>query len=482
LNAVTNNETPANGISLGTFLWILAAGVLCKVLPAFITLLWLSAIFITVWGILKNRSEYIWYTIAASPVLEVLSRVGKAPAVPDESGKYFLIFALFALLIYHFRNRTPHSLFSTGKLIVYLLLPSIFVGLSSFNLDQWAFNGLAIFELGFLLAFISYERWDVEAFCKTMHYVIMAITLIVVFITLKTPDVDKVTYSLIANSETSGGMASNQVSTILGLGILLSSLMLMLKRPFLRINILNYLFIGFLLFRGLLTFSRGGMLMAAIGILIAFMFKLFSNRKSFIKFTFLACLVGVTGYLAVSKINSMTHGTLLLRYEGETKGTWSGYREKSLNTVTAGRSNLILTDIKIFRDNFLFGVGPGGAKALRRQYDQVYLDFSVAAHTEFSRLLSEHGVGGLAVVIILLFFPVIWIKKQKNTLWKGVSAAIFIYALGTSTHSAMRTNVTSVYYALAAVPVYYISRKRITVEETEEEELAILPDAGNNLP
>lgn len=454
---------------------ILVAGVLCNLSPAFITLLWGVALAITVAGVTKNRAEYIWYAIAASPVLEVLARVGKAPGVPYESGKYYLLFAIVALLLYHLRNRSPRPLFFTGKLIALLLLPSILVGLATFNLDQWVFNGLAIFELACLLIFISIERWDVEQFCKTLQYTLIPIIFTILYISLRSPNVNEVTYTLTANTETSGGFASNQVSTIIGLGVLILSLLLMLKRPFVDNTLLNYVLIGFFIFRGLLTFSRGGMLIAGIAILIAFLFKLFSARGSFLKFIFFSCLIAIGGYFLLNKVNNLTRGALFLRYEGETKGTWSGYREKSLNTVTAGRVNLVLTDLKIFRRNFLFGVGPGGAKRVRRQYDDTYLDFDVASHTEFSRLISEHGIGGLTVVLVLICFPVVWIRKQKMTLWKGISAALFIYALGTSTHSAMRTNVTSVYYALAAVPVYYLAGKKREPGQETDITVTVLP-------
>jgi hypothetical protein len=85
---------------------------------------------------------------------------------------------------------------------------------------------------------------------------------------------------------------------------------------------------------------------------------------------------------------------------------------------------------------------------------------AIASHTEYTRLLSEHGVGGLAVVILLFVFPIWWLRRQKYMVWRVAIASIFLFALLTSLHSAMRTNTTIVCYVLAAIPVYVLHKRK----------------------
>ena len=54
--------------------------------------------------------------------------------------------------------------------------------------------------------------------------------------------------------------------------------------------------------------------------------------------------------------------------------------------------------IQIFYDYFLTGVGPGQAPKLREIYGY---GKRVAAHTEYSRMLSEHGMLGLFSLLLL---------------------------------------------------------------------------------
>lgn len=422
--------------------------------PYMVTAVWALVFLITVYASLSGRQDWIWYCIAASPILEVWSRMVKGAVMVDEVGKYYILFAIAAIIIHHIKEHSEKPLHHAGTLICIFLLPSLFVNLANFDREQWVFNILPTLELAVLLILVSRERWDIERFARTLQFGLMPIVFIVAYLALKTPALSSVHFALRANFKASGG-GTNQVATILGLGIVYTMLLLLLKRPLVA-KWLCYGLIGFLFFRSFLTFSRGGVFSAVASVFAAIGFAMMVNKRTFIRYSVIMMLFTVSGVLVFNKVDEMTGHMLSDRYRGETMATKSGDLDKTWNKVTSGRTSLIAADWKIFKDNFLFGVGPGGAKDLRNLYGG---PLDSAAHTEFTRLLSEHGIGGLLAALVMLLFPLYWISKQKYRLWMGVSAALFCLAVLSSSHSANRTNTTIVCYVLAAVPVYVTTKK-----------------------
>ena len=60
-------------------------------------------------------------------------------------------------------------------------------------------------------------------------------------------------------------------------------------------------------------------------------------------------------------IQNISEGSLENRYFGETVSTLAGNKNKTINVITTGRSDMFLEDLKIWRENFLFGVGAGAS-------------------------------------------------------------------------------------------------------------------------
>lgn len=437
---------------------LLLAGALSVYVPVFVSVVWLLVILYAVYGLLVNDSKWIWYGIVASPALEVWGRMSRAAFVPHELGKYYLLFAIFLLLIQHAKRQSARPLYHAGGIMLLILLPSIIVGLSSFDWEAWVLNVFGIIEMTLLLIFASRERWEINKFCRVLQFGLMPIIPVLVYLIIKTPDFDKINFSLSSNFKTSGGFGSNQVSTILGMGMVFTMLLLLLKRPFFNIRWLNYILVIALLFRGFLTFSRGGMMAAAIGVVITFLPVALSSLRAFFRFAFVLFIFGGLSAAIFLKVNELTKNQLLLRYKGETIGTLAGDKKRTLNTITSGRVNIATADWEIFKGNVVFGAGPGMSKDLRPRYGVR----AIASHTEYTRLLSEHGMGGAIVICILLLFPFWWVHKQKRLFWRAVSSALFAFALLTALHSAMRTNTTIVCYVLAAIPVFYRYKKTTT--------------------
>lgn len=429
--------------------FLIAVGAVSCYVPLLVTAVWAGIFLITIFASVSNRQDWIWYCIAASPVLEVWSRMVRGAVIVDEIGKYYLLLAIAAILLHHVRERSERPMHKTGMYIILVLLPSILVNMANFDREQFVFNLLPTLELAALLMLVARERWDIERFARTIQFGLMPIVFVVIYIMYKSPALSSVTFMLSANFGTAAG-GTNQVATVLGLGILYTMLLLLLKRPIVA-KWLSYLLIAFLFFRSFLTFSRGGVFSAVASVMAAIGFAMIVNRKTFIRYSVIMVLFAGAGFLVFNKVDEITGHKLSQRYRGETIATISGEQEKTWSKVTSGRTALIAADWYIFKEYFLFGAGPGGAKNLRSDYGAPP---DSAAHTEFTRLLSEHGIGGMLASLLLLLFPIYWIRKQRYRLWMGVSAALFCMAILTASHSAMRTNTTIVCYVLAAIPVY----------------------------
>lgn len=438
----------AHKIPLVVIAGVALTGVIACFVPLLVTAVWGIVFMATVTSAIYKKNEYVWYAIAASPLLEVWSRMVKGAVVPDEIGKYFMLMAIALVFIHHATHETHKPVHKIGLVLILLLLPGLFVNLPGFDAEQWVFNILPTIELGLLLMLVARERWDIERFARTIQVGVLPIIFVVVYLILKTPALSTVNFSMGANFKAAGG-GTNQVATALGLGILYVMLLLLLKRP-VTLRGLCYGLIAFLFFRSFLTFSRGGVFASVASVLIAVAFAMIVNRKTFLRYSFVMLVFAVAGIAAFNAVDNITGNKLSQRYRGETAATLSGEQAKTWRKVTSGRSTLVMADLYIFRQYPVFGVGPGGAKPLRNDLGAPQ---DTAAHTEFTRLMSEHGIGGLLAAACMLLFPFYWVNKQRYRLWKGVSAALFCMAILTAAHSAMRTNTTIVCYALAAVPV-----------------------------
>ncbi len=454
---LTVRKFSAKSLSLWRLGWLAALGFAATLNTGVVTLTWLVVVLFSVYAFFTNKPAWIWYSVAISPFMELWARVTKASLVPMEVGKYYLVLAIIMLYLLRISERNkPRSLYNTGVIIIVFLLPSLVVALRVFSLDQWVFNVLSIVELALLLNLASKERWDIERFCKTLQIGSLGVILILVYISFKSPGLSEINFALNANDDAAGGFGSNQVSTILGLGIAYIMALIVLRRPFIKLSWLNYVLVGMLLFRALLTFSRGGVIGGMVTTIIMLLPAMLASHKTFLRYSLLGVVVGLISFSIFKEANSLTGNKLLLRYEGETAGTLSGDKAKNFNAITSGRGNIIEADVEVFFDNVLFGAGPGEARFLREKYGAV----RAAAHTEYTRLLSEHGIGGLLVDIILIVFPVVWLRKQKLRAWKGVSAGLFFLAIFSAAHSATRTNITIVAYVLAAMPIYYFNARK----------------------
>lgn len=327
--------------------------------------------------------------------------------------------------------------------LIYVLL--LLIGISFINIPfnesirkAIAFNLSGPVLLGLTAIYFYKRKLTIETMLNMLFYMVLPILSMVSLLYFKTPDLKEIAFGSTANFEASGGYGPNQVATILGLGIFIFVVHLFFKKRILWVLAIDLLMFVYLIFRGLITLSRGGMLTGFIAIAIFSFFFIGGTKdklKSIVKYTTLIGMFGIALFLYTSNI---TGGMLENRY---TNKNAAGVSKKDIST---GRVAIFKSELETFFENPFFGIGVGGGKYYRKDA----LEIEVASHNELSRLLGEHGVIGLIILIILIVIPIKNIISQPN-LARGLLGAFFIFWFLTINHSAMRIAFPAFIYGLS---------------------------------
>jgi hypothetical protein len=380
---------------------------------------------------------------------ELLDRMAKtSPFIPQELGKYFLvIMGLLGIVAVGVR-------YYNGILMALLITPAVFYDFSGFGQSHDIINSyLAPLAIALCTTFAYRLKINVQQFNQILKFVWLACLSSLVFTYIKTPDFEEIYFGLSANFSTTAGHSSNQVSTVLGLGMFLSFYSLFKRLNFSGKRIFDIFILFGFTFQGLLSFSRGGMLVGAVGILILLFVSELSNsgkiRNTSLKIGIVA-LIALYGAFEIA--NSISGGNLLLRYQGETAGTMRGTKEVTVDHFVTGRLGIFEQDINLWLRYPITGVGVGASRFLR---DTEHSDrIGVAAHVELSRLLAEHGLPGLVYAFFFFVrYPLLIYKTNKQSIHKIILLSLITIAILTTFHAAMRTYVTPLFMILGVLKI-----------------------------
>jgi hypothetical protein len=406
----------------------------------------------------KDRPRLVAEIIIYFASFEALGRLAQAdPFLPYELGKYILLFLCpFGLMIS--RNFTAKG--SLGLIIVILALPAAFFDESgNVVFNDIKFNLLGLLNIGVAVWFFSSLKINLKTLISWSKLMLYPIIAVLVYTIIKTPDLDSVEFSLGANFATAGGFGSNQVSTILGLGVFLMASCILLNYRVTGYKMLDIVVLALLTIQGLLTFSRGGMIGGFFGILILMYYltrlSIKERRRLAIpNFKKYVIPLGVMLFVVMIVANTITGGMLLLRYQGETQGTLAGSADKSLNKITTNRSDIFLEDVKLFAEYPGMGVGVGASTFLRDDYK------GYAPHVELSRLLAEHG--SLGLIIFLLFLGIFILNRNgaPENISKGLLVACFLIGFLATFHSATRTYITPLLMGISSVGIIQVAKPK----------------------
>lgn len=332
------------------------------------------------WAIVGRRPMRVGYLGAYVTGAEVLWRMCDA-RLPWEFGKYACV-CFFAVALV----RVPRWRLPALPLIYFaLLLPSVALTLVRMPLSeaqqQISFNLSGPLALAVSAWFFAHIKLT-GAQLKTMFTAMLAPLVGMACVTLySTATATNLTFAGEASSATSGGFGPNQVSAALGLGALVACWFLLDERVKLRHKAALFGLTIFLLVQSAITFSRGGLYNAGGGIVLAALFVARDARARVRLLLVGALLLLVGAYVVVPALDDFTGGALLARFQ---------------DTSLTGRDLLIRADLQIWSEHPLIGVGPGVSATLHEEFFR-----DAASHTEYSRLLAEHGLLGLAAIVLL---------------------------------------------------------------------------------
>ena len=371
---------------------------------------------------------------------EVFSRM-TGGAFSYEFAKYVVIGFLSLGMFYRGFQR------ASWPYLVYLLCLTpgvLFAGMNlSFTADvgnALGFNLSGPVCLGISALYGFQNPLTKDRFKTVMEMLIYPLTATVMYVILYAPSLEEVITGTGSNFAASGGFGPNQVSTVIGLGMFLffTRLFTVSDR---RYNLIDIGLLAIFTYRGLATFSRGGMIASVLCMglfLVYFLIKAntLERMKWLVKTGLLAALfLGVWTLVTLS-----TDGLLIKRYNNQD----ALGRDKA--TLTTGRAQLANIEMQAFLANPLFGVGVGKGKELRADEGLE----ATASHNEISRLLAEHGSFGILALLILLFAPAVMRFTDRSNVYTYAFVAFWFLTIN---HSAMRIAMPAFIYGLALLHI-----------------------------
>jgi len=385
----------------------------------------------------KNRNNEVLLVAAYLVGAEVLLRM-TGGNFNNEFVKVSVIFFMLAGMIYS--NFSINALMYLFFLL--LLIPGILITSTVFDPSIDIKKSLAFNLSGPLcLAISSIYMFKRKILFSDLQNILVAMGLPIVstavYLFLYNPNVRDVVTGTQSNFETSGGFGPNQVSTILGLGVFIFFTQLILFSKSKKAIVLNAGLFIFITYRGIVTFSRGGILTAVFMIisLLTFLY-IYSNARGKSKFSLVFILTALMAIGIWTYSSFQTKGLIEKRYSNQDA------RGRVKVDRLGGREIIMDEEFKLFIENPIFGVGAGMGKSIRKEKFGV----DAASHNEITRMLSEHGLFGIFGLLILFITPFALFINNRQHLY---FLSFFVFWLLTINHAAMRTAAPAFIYALS---------------------------------
>ncbi|EKT3956199.1 O-antigen ligase family protein [Flavobacterium psychrophilum] len=403
----------------------------------------------------QNTKNQVLYFCAYIVGSEVILRM-TGGSLSYEIGKYSVI--LFMLMGIYFSGFSRNSFLYWIFLI--LLLPGVLLATVTLKLDtdiqkSIAFNISGPVCLGISALYCYQRKITLKELDNILFCMLCPIITTVTYMFLYTPSVKKIITSTQSNFETSGGFGPNQVSTIVGLGVFIMFSRLVFHSKNKQIIVLNTTLLLIMAFRGIITFSRGGMLSSAVMIALLLLILFFvTQRAAKIKLLWMVVFSFVAFLIIWSYSSSQTNGLIAKRYANEDA---SG-RVKS--TLLSGREEIIGSEFDMFLANPIFGIGVGKGRENRLESTGE----SIASHNEISRMLAEHGSLGALGIVILFVTPLVLYTNNRRHIYL---LSFFAFWILTINHAAMRLAAPAFVYALSLLHIYSIEDQKKLNENIE---------------
>ena len=406
-----------------------------KIFGAAVLILGIVIIFIS-----KNQNEEALFVSGYIIGVEVFLRMIKG-FISYETGKYGI--ALFLIMGMIFGPTKQKNGIIYIFYLMLLLLGIVFTQVPEGESIRKAivFNLAGPISLGICALYLYKRPISFSELTELLYFILLPIFSMVTFMYFRTPDLREYVFGTSSNFSTSGDFGPNQVATILGFGIFVLGVFLYLKNKITGFLILDAVLLAYFTYRGFLTFSRGGVITAGVAF-ISLSILLIIYRKgsliSIIKYLGVSCFFIVGIWLYTSDI---TGGMIDNRYIGKDA---SG-KNKDIST---GRADIFTNQLESFKDAPVFGIGVGNGK-FKRELEGKKV---ATSHNEVSRLIEEHGLIGVIILLILIIVPLFHFAYSNN-FQRAFIIAFFLFWFLTINHSAMRIAFPSFIYALSLIRI-----------------------------
>jgi hypothetical protein len=395
--------------------------------------------------VIKTQNKQNEALVAAAYVVgsEVFLRMtGGNPLY--EISKYGVMVFIFMGMYYSgfSKSATPYWLF------LLLLVPSVV--LTTFVLDfetnlknSIAFNISGPVCLGVASIYAYRRKIPLDQMNTILLSMGLPIVSCMVYLTFYTPNIRDVITSTQSSYETSGGFGPNQVATVLGLGMFVFFSRIILESRTKFMLALNLIIAINMSYRGMVTFSRGGMITGFLMIILLLLFLYAkSNYTGKVKLHYIIVFIGVAMVVTWTYTSFQTGGLINKRYANQDA---AGRVKESQFT---GREEVAKGEIDIFLKNPIFGVGVGKGVEVRK----AETGDGTLSHDEITRMLAEHGTLGIVGLLILFFTPLVLYLENKFNMFLLCFLAFWFLTIN---HAAMRTAAPAFVYSLSLLNVYF---------------------------
>jgi len=375
----------------------------------------------------KNIAFVVAYLIGA----ELFWRMTNAN-VFWEFGKYAsaLVIGIGLLRFKKWKNAWPPILY-LGCLLVSIPATISWFGWGRDAREAISFNFSGPFLLALSVIFFSQLKMNLSQLKIIAWLISLPIISVFTLAFYSTITAQRIVFTTESNFTTSGGFGPNQVSAVLGLGAVMMFLIFVFEKNR-QMRVLALLFFSLFLIQSMLTFSRGGIYNAAICIFFA-VIHIIRNKRARLRFFILALgLLLFFVYVVLPRLDDFTNGLFAQRFT---------------DTGLTHRGDIALGELMVWRDYPIFGTGPGISKYEAFRYTRIL----AAAHTEYTRMLSEHGAFGFLALIILGVISVRAYIKAPNWVYKTWVVVFLMWPMTEMAHAAMRIAAISVLFGMSQI-------------------------------
>lgn len=436
-------QRPAASWKLVGFLVLhVPLALLMRQLEPVATLHALGVLALGLWWAFNRCAERVTWAAAYIVGAEVLWRMTDA-SVNYEFGKYAISLIMIVALLRSTKLRPP------GLALTYLLLLLPGAWMTAFLYPFSEARQMISFNIsGPLALFVSvwfFQRCVALDHARLARLVLALVAPVVGIATVAafgTVTADYLEFSTASNFDTSGGGGPNQVSAILGFGMVGCALVLAFGPRSRMLRLILLVGFGFMLVQCALTFSRTGLVLAVVGIAAFLFYILRSSRQRLVVLALLALLLGFVQYWMVPTLNDFTNGAFEARYT---------------DTDLSNREDIMAVDLQIWDEHPVLGVGAGAGKVARGAYGYEH----ASAHTEYTRMLAEHGMFGFAALLFLFALGALPVIRRQSPRARGVHLALVFWAFAFMVVSAFRLAAPAFLLGLCWAPLFLGGRRAV---------------------